>query len=342
MNKKQTRRNFLKTSGFALGTVAWNNLSISGNPAQASEGKIPVFFTSDISSNGLLKIYSKIEQSRGLSGKVAVKLHSGEPGGHYFPSPDLIKGLVQSVNGTIVECNTAYPGRRTTTASHKQVLQNHGFTGIASVDIMDEEGSISLPFPEGKNIKEDFVGSHFANYDSFLILSHFKGHAMGGFGGAIKNMSIGIASPEGKMWIHTAGVTKSVNNFAMCFTTEQNLFLESMAEAAGSVINKLGNNIVYINLMNNLSVDCDCDSSPAPPELDDIGILASVDPVALDKACVDLVYAADQHRSAALRGRIESRNGIRALDHAESLGIGSQDYVLEIIDTSGVNLPYKL
>lgn len=170
------------------------------------------------------------------------------------------------------------------------------------------------------------------NYDSFLILSHFKGHAMGGFGGAIKNMSIGIASGEGKMWIHTAGATRSRDDFKVCFETEQNLFLESMAEAAGSVRHKLGGNLVYINLMNNLSEDCDCDSSPAKPELDGIGILASLDPLALDKACVDLVYAADTKKSAALREHIESRNGTHTLDHAESLGLGSQKYELVTID----------
>lgn len=279
-----------------------------------------------------MKLYSKVHHGRKLPGKVAVKLHSGEPGGHYFPSPVLIKDLVQSVNGTIVECNTAYSGKRFETASHKQVLQAHGFTAIAPVDIMDEEGSIALTFPKGKNIKENFVGSHFINYDSFLILSHFKGHAMGGFGGAIKNMSIGIASAEGKMWIHTAGTTKSLDEFRLCFKTEQNLFLESMAEAAGSVTNRLGDNLVYINLMNNLSVDCDCDSSPAPPKLDDIGILASLDPVALDRACVDRVYAADKNQSADLRDRIESRNGTHTLDHAENLGLGSQNYILEGID----------
>jgi len=265
MNTKHNRRGFIKTSGVAFGTVAINRILLSGNPALASENNPTVFFPSDISTNGLRKIYSKLEQSKKLPGKVAVKLHSGEPGGHYFLNPNLIKDLVQSLNGTIVECNTAYSGRRTNAASHKQVLQDHGFTAIAPVDVMDEEGVMSLPFPEGKNIKEDFVGSHFANYDSFLVLSHFKGHAMGGFGGAIKNMSIGIAAPEGKMWIHTAGVTNRVADFAMCFSADQNRFLESMAEAAGSVINKLNKNIVYINVMNNLSVDCDCSSRPAPP-----------------------------------------------------------------------------
>lgn len=276
-----------------------------------------------------MKAYNGAMQGRKLPGKVAVKLHSGEPGGHNYPAPALIKDLVQSVNGTIVECNTAYPGKRFNTAEHMTALEDHGFAGIAPVDIMDEEGSLSLPFPTGKAIKENFVGSHFARYESFLILSHFKGHAMGGFGGAIKNMSIGIASGEGKMWIHTAGVTRSREDFGLCFKTDQDLFLESMAEAAGSVINKLGTKrIVYVSLMNNLSIDCDCDSHPAPPELADIGILASTDPVALDKACIDLIYAADKEKSASLRARIEEKHGTHTLDHAEAMGVGRQQYQL--------------
>lgn len=330
MEKSISRRNFLKTSGIALSAVAVTNLTGIGRVFAQQEGKSQVFFMKDIHSHGLMSIYAKL--GRTLPGKVAVKLHSGEPGGHHFLAPDLIKDLVQSVNGTIVECNTAYPGKRFTTADHKQALAAHGFTAIASVDVMDEEGSISLPFPNGKNIKEDFVGSHFANYDSCLVLSHFKGHQMGGFGGALKNISIGIASGEGKMWIHTAGGTRNLSDFGAAFKTPQDLFLESMAEAAGAVMNKLGDNIVYINLMNNLSIDCDCNGNPAPPELGDIGMLASLDPVALDKACVDLVYAADPQKSASLRERIESRNGTHILDHAEALGLGSQTYELVMVD----------
>jgi hypothetical protein len=330
MEKSISRRRFLKTSSIAVGTIAAVDLTVIGRAFAQQKAQSQVLFTKDLSPGGLLNIYAELK--RPLPGNVAIKLHSGEPGGHYFPAPDLIKGLVQSLNGTIVECNTAYPGKRFETADHKQALEDHGFTAIAPVDIMDEEGSISLPFPNGKNITEDFVGSHFANYDSCLILSHFKGHAMGGFGGAIKNMSIGIASGEGKMWIHTAGGTRDRNNFADCFTTDQNLFLESMAEAAGAVMSSLEDRIVYINLMNNLSIDCDCDNDPSPPELEDIGILASLDPVALDKACVDLIYAADPQKSAALRERMESRHGIHTLDHAEALGLGSQTYDLISID----------
>lgn len=307
--------------------------SSSGEESQAITAtdnvvtEIPkVYMTTDISPEGLIAVYEAL--GRNVTGKVAVKISTGEPGGHYYLSPDLIKDLVQSVNGTIVECNTAYGGGRAETAMHKQVAADHGFTAIAPVDIMDEEGSISLPFENGKNIQEDLVGSHFENYDSFIILSHFKGHAMGGFGGAFKNMAIGIASSEGKIWIHSAGESK--DNFSIAFGTPQDLFLESMAEAGGAVMNSTGDNIVYINVMNNLSVDCDCDSSPADPTMADIGILASLDPVALDRACVDLVYAAPDGQD--LIERIESRNGTHLLDHAEELGLGSQEYELVRLD----------
>ena len=298
--------------------------------ASSAPGTAKVYMTKEISPKAMMAMYQAL--GRKLPGKVAVKLSTGEPGGRNFLAPALIKDLVQSVNGTIVECNTAYGGGRASTAMHKQVAIDHGFAAIAPVEIMDEEGSISLPFPKGKNLKEDFVGSHFANYDSFLVLSHFKGHAMGGFGGAIKNISIGIGSASGKMWIHSAGKIKDTGDFRAVFGTPQDLFLESMAEAAGAVMNKLGGNIVYISVMNNLSVDCDCSNHPAAPEMGDVGILASVDPVALDKACVDLVYAYDQKQSAALRERMETRHGIHTLEHAEALGIGSQKYELVRID----------
>jgi uncharacterized Fe-S center protein len=239
MDTHISRRSFLKSSAIALGTLA-----VSGHGVFAAEGQgSEVLFTKDLSPAGLSNIYSKLMQGRRLPGKVAFKVHSGEPGGHHYPAPVLIKGLVQSVGGTIVECNTAYPGKRFKTADHKQALADHGFTAIAPVEIMDEHGSLSLPCPGGKNLKENFVGAGFANYDSCLILSHFKGHAMGGFGGAIKNMSIGIASGEGKMWIHTAGVTRSLDDFSRCFKTDQKLFLESMAEAAGSVMKKMDGNL---------------------------------------------------------------------------------------------------
>lgn len=297
----------------------------SGTPAKSD--KPVVYMTTDISPEGLMSVYKSL--GRKLPGKVAVKISTGEPGGENFLSPDLIKGLVQEVNGTLVECNTAYNGKRSNTEEHKKVAEEHGFTAIAPVDILDEEGSISLPFEKGLNIKEDFVGSHFKNYDSYIILSHFKGHRMGGFGGAIKNMSIGIASARGKMWIHTAGLTDDTKDFSKAFDTPQDKFLESMAEAAGAVISSLGDKIIYISVMNKLSVDCDCSSNPAAPTMKDIGILASLDPVALDQACVDLVYKV--HDGHDLIKRMEDKNGIHTLEHAEKLGLGSRVYELVVI-----------
>jgi uncharacterized protein len=290
--------------------------------------KPKVYMTKDITSDGLMAIYKAL--GRNLKGKVAVKISTGEPGGNNYLSPDLIKDLVKSVNGTIVECNTAYKGQRSNTEQHKKVAADHGFTAIAPVDIMDEEGSVSLPFEKGENIKEDFVGSHFKNYDSYIVLSHFKGHRMGGFGGAIKNMSIGIASASGKMWIHTAGVTKDTGDFKKAFETPQDKFLESMAEAAGAVMLYLGDKILYINVMNRLSVDCDCSSNPAAPTMKDIGILASLDPVALDQACVDFIYKV--HDGHDLIKRMEQQNAVHALEHAVKLGLGSRKYELVDID----------
>jgi uncharacterized Fe-S center protein len=284
-----------------------------------------VFMTRDISGAGIMAIYNAL--AREASGNVAVKISTGEPGGTNFLSPALIKDLVQAVHGTIVESNTAYGGRRASTAMHKQVAEDHGFTAIADVDILDEDGSVSLPVEGGLHLTENLVGSHFENYDFFIILSHFKGHAMGGFGGAIKNTSIGIASSSGKSLIHTAGAS-TTNPWGGA----QDPFLESMAEAAKSVSDRLGagSNILYINVMNKLSVDCDCNSRPAAPDMHDIGILGSLDPVALDKACVDLVYAASDGQS--LRMRMESRNGAHTLEHAERIGLGSQVYELSHVD----------
>ena len=283
-----------------------------------------VYVTTDISPEGLKKVYDAL--GRNLTGNVAVKLSTGEAGGNYYLSPDLIKNLVQGVNGTIVECNTAYGGSRSSTAMHRQVAEDHGFTAIAKGDIMDENGSMSIPVTGGKNLTEDLVGENLKNYDSMMVLSHFKGHSMGGFGGAVKNISIGIGSAEGKLLIHSGGKSRSSWGGA---TQEQ--FLESMAEAAGAVIDYMGEeNMLYISVMNNLSVDCDCDSSPAEPDMHDIGILASLDPVALDQACVDLVYEAPDGDS--LIRRIESRNGIHTLEHAENIGVGSRGYELISVD----------
>jgi len=282
-----------------------------------------VYMTTAISADGLLKMYETL--GRAAKGKVAVKISSGEPGGHYFLSPDLIAPLVKEVKGTIVECNTAYGGGRADTASHQRVMEEHGFTAIAPTDIMNADGTMNILIVGGKHLKEDVVGSHFAHYDFVVNLAHFKGHAMGGFGGVIKNMSIGIASPEGKCLIHTAGASSTSP-----WGGDQDNFLESMAEAAKGVADYLGENILYINVMNNLSVDCDCDNNPAAPTMKDIGILASLDPVALDQACVDLVYAAPDGKD--LIARMESRHGIHTLEHGEAIGLGSRKYELLSID----------
>lgn len=278
-----------------------------------------VYFTPDISSAGLTAIFEAI--GRTPQGNVGVKVSTGEAGGHNYLKPELIGDLVQSIDGTILECNTAYGGSRANTESHLQVAAEHGFTDIADVDIMDAEGDITLPVEGGVHITEDYVGKSFTDYDFVVNLAHFKGHAQGGFGGVLKNAAIGIASARGKSWIHTGGTQLSG------WTVEsQEVFLETMAEAAKAVADHLDENVVYIDVMNNLSVDCDCDSHPADPEMADIGILGSTDPVALDQACVDLVYAAED--SEALIERIESRNGLHTLDYAEAIGLGSRQYKL--------------
>lgn len=285
-------------------------------------GNTPVvYMTTDISSEGLMAIYEALGASP--TGNVAVKLSTGEPGSNYLRT-DLIGELVQSLEATIVECNTAYGGSRANTAMHYQVAEDHGYTAIADVDIMDEEGSITLPVEGGDNLTENYVGSHFENYDYYVVLSHFKGHAMAGYGGAIKNISIGIASSEGKTHIHSGGTGGNM------WSGEQDAFLESMAEAGKSVVDALDGNILYINVMNRLSVDCDCDGNPAEPDMHDIGILASFDPVAVDQACIDLVYAAEDGDS--LINRIESRNGLHTLEQAEKIGLGSREYQLVSID----------
>lgn len=302
----------------------------TAQPPQSSDDNMDrsvVYMTRNITAEELLKVYQAT--SFVPVGKVAVKVSTGEPPHSHYLDPNLIKDLVQSVDGTIVECNTAYGGSRASTALHKQVAADHGFTAITDVDIMDEEGSISLPVTGGTRLTEDFVGSHFTEYGSFIVLSHFKGHAMAGFGGAIKNISIGIASSKGKSHIHSGGTGGSM------WGGDQNAFLESMGEAGKAVSDSLdnGKNIVYVNVMNNLSVDCDCDGNPAEPEMADIGILASTDPVALDQACIDLVYEQKDGDGKALVNRIESRNGLLTLEHAEKIGLGSRGYDLQMIDT---------
>ncbi len=284
-----------------------------------------VYFTSDISAEGLVRIYEALGWEP--SGKVAVKISTGEPPASNYLRPELIGDLVQKLNGTIVECNTAYGGSRSGAAMHKQVAEDHGFTAIADFDLLDEEGEAEWPVSGGTRLDRAIVGSHAENYTDWVILSHFKGHAMAGFGGAIKNVAIGMSSPRGKVYVHTAGTKTS----GSIFYSDQDAWLEALGEMVTAVRDHLGaEHIIYINVMNRLSVDCDCDGHPAEPDMHDIGILASFDPVALDQACVDLVYGAPD--SASLIRRIERQNGIHALEHAEEIGLGSRTYGLENID----------
>ena len=297
------------------------------NPPQEKTANPKVYLTRTITPEALVRIYEAL--GREATGRVAVKLSTGEPGGHHFLQPALVAPLVRKGGGTIVECNTAYGGGRARTADHLKAAADHGFTAIAAVDIMDAEGETALPVEGGRHLAEDYVGKNFLNYDFTVVLSHFKGHAMGGFGGAIKNISIGIASSAGKAWIHSAGKTKNAAEMWSALPPQDD-FLESMAEAAKAVADHCGERILYINVMNNLSVDCD--AHPAAPEMGDIGILASTDPVALDKACVDLVYASDDPGKVHLIERIESRHGTHTLDHAAAIGLGDPDYELIDID----------
>lgn len=290
---------------------------------EAAQGTPVVYMTREITPEGLMAVYQALQWEP--QGRVAVKLSTGEPPASNYLRPELITGLVQSLDGTIVECNTAYGGSRAETAMHYQVAEDHGFTAIADFQILDEEGSMTLPVQGGTRLSENYVGAAFDDYDSYLVLSHFKGHSMAGYGGAIKNISIGLGSSEGKAWIHSAG-SSLINPWG----GDQNAFLESMAEAGKSVSDYLGDQIVYINVMNRLSVDCDCDGNPAEPDMHDIGILASTDPVALDQACIDLVYSAEDGQS--LVNRIESRNGLHTLEHAQQIGLGSRSYELVSID----------
>ena len=322
------RRNVYMILFCLLTSVMGADCARAQEKASEKNMEVPkVYMFTKISAENLVKIYEAL--GREATGKVAVNLSTGEPGGHNFLQPALIKDLVKKVNGTIVECNTAYGGGRANTENHLKAAKEHGFTAIAPVDIMDADGEVALPVKGGKHLKEDFVGSHYLNYDFTIILSHFKGHAMGGFGGAIKNMSIGIASSGGKAWIHSAGKTKGDpwGNLP-----PQDDFLESMAEAAKAVADHCGDKILYISVANNLSVDCDCDASPEDPKMGDIGILASLDPIALDKACTDLVRASEDHGKIHLIERIDSRHGMHTLEYGEKLGIGSQKYELVKLD----------
>ena len=291
--------------------------------------KDKVYFTKEITEESLVKIYEKLGIE--LKGNVAVKLHSGEEGNQNYLRPEFVKDIITRVGGTVVECNTAYDGARNTTEKHKKLMTSHGWDKYYKVDIMDSEKDITLDIPNGHVINKDYVGSHLDNYDSMLVLSHFKGHPMGGYGGALKQLSIGVASSRGKVYIHTAGKTTDANKL-WDNLPEQDKFLEAMADAASTVHNKFQGNIAYINVMKNMSVDCDCCAVAEDPCMKDIGVLASLDPIAIDKACIDLVYNSSDPGRDHLVERIDSRHGTHILKAADKLGFGTTDYELINID----------
>lgn len=279
-----------------------------------------VYFSREITPEKVAALYDLT--GKPLSGRVAVKLHSGEAGNQNYLRPDFWRPVIRHVGGTVVECNTAYDGQRNTTAKHRILLREHGWTDFA-MDLMDAEGpDLELPIPNGKVIKKNFVGKHLANYDAMLVLSHFKGHPMGGYGGALKQLSIGVASSHGKAYIHGAGVPENL------WTADHDAFLESMADAASSVVEFFHGNLVYINVMKNISVDCDCCAVAEDPCMQDVGILASTDPVAIDQACIDLVYASKDPGRDHFLERVESRNGVHTIEAAAALGFGTRKYQL--------------
>ena len=280
-----------------------------------------VYFTKNINKDEILRLYKHLGVK--LEGRVAVKLHSGEPGNQNFLGPDYFTEIIKEVNGTVVECNTAYDGKRNTTKEHLETLKNHGWTNAYKVDLLDKTGpDLVLDIPHGKIINKNYVGKDLVNYDSMLVLSHFKGHPMGGYGGALKQLSIGVASSYGKAYIHGCGKPEDI------WTADHDSFLEAMAESAESVIDFFNKKIVYINVMKNMSVDCDCCAVAEDPCMKDIGILISTDPIAIDQACIDLVYNSEDHGKAHLIKRIESRNGIHTIERAAECGYGSRSYTL--------------
>ena len=283
--------------------------------------KSTVYFSRTITPDAVLRLYKLVGKE--LPGKVAVKVHSGEKGNQNFLHPDFWKEIIDYVGGTVVECNTAYEGARNTTPKHLALLEDHGWNRYFTVDLLDAQGpDLELPIPKGKVIHKNFVGKDMADYDSTLVLSHFKGHPMGGYGGALKQLSIGFASSYGKAYIHGAGDPKQL------WTADHDSFLESMADAASSVVEYFKGNAVYINVMKNMSVDCDCCAVAEDPCLADIGVLASTDPVAIDQACIDLVYGCDDPGKAHFLERVESRNGVHTIESAAALGFGSREYEL--------------
>ena len=292
--------------------------------------KSKVYFIKDITPENIIKAYEAVGKK--LGGKVAVKMHSGEQGNQNYLRPEFVKDMVHHVNGTVVECNTAYEGARNSTEKHRELIKEHEWEKYFPFDLMDAEGpDMELDIPNGKILKKNYVGKNLANYDSLLVLSHFKGHAMGGYGGALKQLSIGCASSAGKTLIHTAGVT---NDQTKLFGNlpEQDRFLEAMADAASSVVDYFKGNAIYINVMKNISVDCDCDGNASAPCMKDIGVLASLDPVAVDQACLDLVYNSNDSGRDKLIERIESRHGVHTIEAAYDLGVGNCEYELIELD----------
>ena len=290
--------------------------------------KAKVYFTKEITPESVIKMYEKLGKE--LPGKVAVKLHSGEQGNQNYIRPEFVKAIVERVNGTVVECNAAYEGARNSTEKHKKLIEDHGWTKYFDVDLLDAQGpDLVLDIPKGRIIQKNYVGKNLTKYDSMLVLSHFKGHPMGGYGGALKQLSIGCASSEGKSWIHSAGRTKD-QTIVWDNLPEQNLFLESMADAASSVVNYFKDNILFINVMCNLSVDCDCCAIAEDPCMKDIGILASTDPIAIDKACIDLIYNSTDPGRDHFVERVERQNGRHTIDAAAELGFGTKEYELVI------------
>ena len=282
--------------------------------------KSKVYFSRTITPEKVVELFQLTGKT--LDGNTAIKIHSGEVGNQNFLKPDFWKPVIDHVGGTVVECNTAYEGARNTTKAHWETMKLHGWTEAAEVDIMDEDGELELTIENGKKIRKNFVGTHMEKYDSMLVLSHFKGHPMGGFGGALKNISIGLASSHGKAYIHGVGNTE---NF---WSSDHDSFLESMADAAQSIVNYFPGKIAYINVMKNMSVDCDCCAVAEDPKMADIGMLASLDPIALDQACVDLVYQSEDPGKKHLIERMESKNGIHTVEAAAELGFGSREYEL--------------
>lgn len=292
--------------------------------------KAKVYFTKEITPENVVKIFEVLGKK--LPGKVAVKVHSGEAGNQNYLHPEFMREIIEYVNGTIVECNTAYAGQRNNTEKHKKLLENHGWSKYFNVDLMDAEGEdLEVEIPNGKVIKKNYLGKNIVNYDSMLVLSHFKGHPMGGFGGALKQLSIGCASSEGKAWIHSAGKTKD-QTILWENLPKQEMFLEAMADAASSVVEYFKGNMAFINIMCNMSVDCDCCAVAEDPCIKDIGILASLDPVAIDQACIDLVVNSDDPGKEHFLERVNSRNGIHTIDEAAKLGVGTKEYELIKID----------